>query len=429
MEKVKVYGYRWVVLVTFMLINGIMQMHWINFAPITTEAVKFYNVTTLQIGLFSMSFMIMFLFICIPASYVIDTYGIRIGVGIGAVLTAVFGMIKGIYADSYNAILIASFGLAVAQPFIMNAMTKVAAEWFPLEERATAAGLGALSQYLGFVVAMALTPVLFKLYGGLEGGGMKGMLMSYGYASLAIAILFFIFIKDRPPTPPTLRHEVRHKVFQGLKHMFKIKDMILLLILFFIGLGMFNAVTTWIEPLLGPRGINPEQAGLIGAAMIVGGIIGAVVIPILSDKQRKRKIYLVICMIGIIPGLLGMTFLNGFVPLLASGFVLGFFIMSAGPVGFQYGAEVSFPTPESTSQGMILFAGQVSGIIFIYLMDMFKNPVTGSMTASMIVFLVLMIGSALAAMAMKESPMIMTQTELMEKTEEVLEKIEGKTAG
>ncbi len=429
MEKVKVYGYRWVVLVTFMLINGIMQMHWINFAPITTEAVKFYNVTTLQIGLFSMSFMIMFLFICIPASYVIDTYGIRIGVGIGAVLTAVFGMVKGIYADSYNAILVASFGLAVAQPFIMNAMTKVAADWFPLEERATAAGLGALSQYLGFVVAMALTPILFKLYGGLEGGGMKGMLMSYGYASLAIAILFFIFIKDRPPTPPTLRHEVRHKVFQGLKHMFKIKDMILLLILFFIGLGMFNAVTTWIEPLLEPRGINPEQAGLIGAAMIVGGIIGAVVIPILSDKQRKRKAYLVICMLGIIPGLLGMTFLNGFVPLLASGFVLGFFIMSAGPVGFQYGAEVSFPTPESTSQGMILFAGQVSGIIFIYLMDKFKNPMTGSMTASMIVFLVLMLASAFAALAMKESPMIMTQRELMEKSEEVIEKIEEKTAG
>jgi MFS family permease len=423
MEKVKVYGYRWVVLATFMLVNGIIQMHWINFAPITTEAVKFYNVTPLQIGLFSMSFMIVFIFVCIPASYVIDTYGVRIGVGIGAVLTAVFGIVKGVYADSYNAILIASFGLAVGQPFIMNAMTKVAADWFPIEERATATGLGALSQYLGFVVAMALTPVLFKLQ------GMKGMLMSYGIASVVIAVLFFIFIRNNPPTPPTLKHEVRHSVFMGLKHMFKLKDMILLLILFFIGLGMFNAVTTWIEQILMPRGINPEQAGLIGAAMIVGGIIGAVVIPILSDKQRRRKPYLVICMLGIIPGLAGITFLNGFVPLLIAGFVLGFFIMSAGPVGFQYGAEVSFPTPESTSQGMIIFAGQVSGIIFIFAMDKFRNPVTGSMTPFMIAFLVLMIVSALAAVFMKESPMIMTQTELMEKTEEVLEKIDEGTAG
>jgi len=417
MEKVKVYGYRWVVLAVFMLVNGIIQMHWINFAPITTEAVKFYHVTPLQIGLFSMSFMIVFIFMCIPASYIIDTYGVRIGVGIGAVLTAIFGMVKGMYADSYNAILISSFGLAVGQPFIMNAMTKVAADWFALEERATAVGLGALSQYLGFVVAMALTPILFKIQ------GMKGMLMSYGIASVVIAVLFFIFIKDKPPTPPTLKHEVRHSVYIGLKHMFRIKDMVLLLILFFIGLGMFNAVTTWIEQILMPRGINAEQAGLIGAAMIVGGIIGAVIIPILSDKQRKRKPYLVLCMIGIVPGLTGLTFLSGFVPLLIAGFILGFFIMSAGPVGFQYAAEVSFPTPESTSQGMIILAGQISGIIFIFAMDKFRSPVTGSMTPFMIAFLVLMIVSALAAAFMKESPMIMSATELAEKAEEEIEKM------
>jgi len=415
MEKVKVYGYRWVVLAVFMLVNGMIQVHWIHFAPITTEAVKFYQVTPLQIGLFSMSFMIMFLFLCIPASYVIDTYGLRIGVGIGAVLTAIFGMVKGIYADNYTAVLIASFGLAVGQPFIMNAMTKVAAEWFPVQERATAAGLGALAQYLGFVVAMALTPVLFRHQ------GMQGMLMSYGIASVVTAALFLVFIQDRPPTSPDRRPEVRHAVLAGLKHLFRIKDMILLLFLFFMGLGMFNAVTTWIEQLLAPRGIDAEQAGLIGAAMIVGGILGAIVLPILSDVQRKRKRYLVVCMIGILPGLAGMTFLCGFVPLLVAGFVMGFFMMSAGPIGFQYGAEVSFPTPESTSQGIILLSGQISGILFIYAMDRFRDPVTGSMAPFMIAFLVFMVLSAVAAAFLKESPMILSAAELAEKTERAWE--------
>jgi MFS family permease len=409
-KKVRIYGYRWVVLAAFMLLNGVLQMHWINFAPITTEAIKFYHVPALKIGFLSMIFMVLFIFVSIPASYVIDTYGIRIGVGIGAVSAAVFGLLKGIYGDSYNAVLISSIGLAVGQPFVMNAVTRVAAEWFPIEERATASGLAALSDYIGFVAAMALTPVLIKTQ------GMKGMLMSYGMASLVISVLFFIFIKDRPPTPPTLRLEVRHSVFMGLKHMFRTKDMVLVLILFFIGLGIFNAVSTWIEQILAPRGISAEQAGLIGSSMVVGGIIGALILPILSDRQRKRKPYLVICMAGIIPGLIGMTFLSGFLPLLASSFVLGFFIMSAGPIGFQYGAEVSFPTPESTSQGMMIFAGQVSGIIFIFAMDKFKNPVTGSMTPFMIAFIVLMIVSAIAAAFLKESPMILSATELAEKS-------------
>jgi sugar phosphate permease len=264
---------------------------------------------------------------------------------------------------------------------------------------------------------MALTPILFKSL------GMKEMLMSYGIASVVIGVIFFIFIKDKPPTPPSLKHEVRHSVFVGLKHMFTIKDMILLLIFLFIGSGMFYAVSTWIDPILRPggtniRGVSIEQAGLIGAAIFIGGSIGAVIISILSDRLKMRKPFLVICMIGIIPGLAGFTFLNGFVPLLISGFVLGFFVMSTGPIAFQYGAEVGFPTPESTSQGILLLAGQISGVIFIFAMDKFRDPVTGSMTPSLIAFLVMMsISTVLAAILMKESPMIMSATEPAKKAE------------
>ena len=116
MEKMKVYGYQWVVLFVFALINAIVQIHWVNFASITGEAAAFYGVTPMQIGLLSMSFMIMYIFLCIPASYMIDTYGLRIGVGIGAALTGIFGLLKGIYATNYTIIFISQLGLAVAQP-------------------------------------------------------------------------------------------------------------------------------------------------------------------------------------------------------------------------------------------------------------------------------------------------------------------------
>ena len=43
-----------------------------------------------------------------------------------------------------------------------------------------------------------------------------------------------------------------------------------------------------------------------------------------------------------------------------------FFIISAGPIGFQYGAEKSHPASESTSQGLFLMVGQISGIIFVF---------------------------------------------------------------
>ena len=41
-------------LCAFMLITGINQARWITFAPVTSEAIKFYSTTDLAIGLLSL---------------------------------------------------------------------------------------------------------------------------------------------------------------------------------------------------------------------------------------------------------------------------------------------------------------------------------------------------------------------------------------
>ena len=73
-------------LFVYFLVNALMQIQWIIFAPITSEAVTFYNVPAMQIDLLSLIFMVVYIFISFPASYIIDTWGIRIGIGIGAAL-------------------------------------------------------------------------------------------------------------------------------------------------------------------------------------------------------------------------------------------------------------------------------------------------------------------------------------------------------
>ena len=45
--------------------------------------------------------------------------------------------------------------LAIGQPFILNAVTTVAARWFPVRERATASGMGSLAMYLGIFLGLA----------------------------------------------------------------------------------------------------------------------------------------------------------------------------------------------------------------------------------------------------------------------------------
>jgi MFS family permease len=397
-SEFRVYSSRWLILSVYMLMVAVNQLLWITFAPITGDAAKYYGVTDLKIGILSMCFMIVYIGVSIPASWAIDKYGIKIGVGIGALFTGIFGLVRGFAGQDYHMLLIAQIGIAVGQPFILNAITKLAARWFPMEERATAAGLGTLAMYIGILAGMTLTPYL------IIGSGIGGMLYIYGIISVLTSIVFIVLIKEGPPTAPCRPdQEERSLVVDGFRQTLRTRDFIWLMVIFFIGLGVFNSVTTWIEDILRPRGFSATQAGFTGGVMILGGIVGALIIPILSDHYKKRTPFIVIALIGATLGLAGITFATSYWQLLASGMGLGFFLLSSGPIGFQYGAEITYPASEGTSNGMLLLMGQISGIAFIFGMDFFKSSLTGSMTRSLVFLLGLMILSILMSFTLKES--------------------------
>ena len=394
-NEIKIYSYRWIILALYFLITMIIEIQWLTFASIATAAQDFYNATPLQIDFLSMIYMIVFIILSIPAAFIIDTYGLKKGLAIGAILTGIFSLMKAIFAESYLAVAIAQTGLAAAQPFILNALTKVGAQWFPRTERATVAGIGSLAQYIGIIIALAITPILISQNAnGLF--DLKNMLMIYGVISVLGSILLLLFFKEAPPTPPSTSEEaMRISPFAGMKIIFQSMDMKLVLIMFFIGLGIFNAVSTCIDQICG--NLSMEETGMVGGIMLVGGVLGALIIPPISDKLERRKPFLLICMAFMLPGLIGLTYFTAFIPLMISAFIFGFFIMSAGPIGFQYGAEKSYPAPESISQGFILLAGQISGILFVFGVNSI------GVFISMILFIILVVFNVFLTFRLSES--------------------------
>ena len=240
-EEFKVYSYRWVVLAAFMLVTMLIEVQWLTHAPVARAAEVFYAGqfnpdSIINIDFLSMLYLLVFLIFCIPASYIIDTYGIRLGTGIGAVLTGVFSLLKGFGGANFTVVVIAQIGLSVAQPFLLNAVTAVAVRWFPLKERGTAAGLAALAQYIGIILVMAVTPMLVVSSPDLPGygTGIDRMLKIYGIICAVGAAAALILIREKPPTPPSAEELQHKKFFAGLRHILKQRDMIITLLLFFI---------------------------------------------------------------------------------------------------------------------------------------------------------------------------------------------------
>jgi len=394
-QEYRLYKYRWVILAVFMFINLTIQILWIAYSPITVTAAAYYGVSDLKIGLLAMVFMIAFIPLSLPVSWAIDTYGYRKTVSLGAILMGVFGIVRGVVGTNYTWVLISTIGIAVAQPFLLNAWTTVPAKWFNLEFRATAVGLITLSNLIGTALGMVLTPIL------TETMSIPQVQLIYGVIAAFSALLFIIFARETPPTPPCPPGmEVRAFMIDGLKNAVKNKMFWYYLVVSFIGMGLFNGMTTWVEAIIRPRHFTTTDAGVLGALMLIGGLVGAVVLPPFSDKQHKRKKFLLIGILGAIPGLIGVTFAQSFWLICVSAFVMGFFITSISPIGMQYAAEITQPTPEGTSNGLIQLFGQAS-VVFVYTMEATKAA-DGSFTPALLLETGLLLVSAFLITRLKD---------------------------
>jgi len=398
-KPIKVYGYRWVVLGAFMMVNLAIQLLWISYAPVTGQAAALYGVTDLKIGFLSMLFMIAFIPLSVPVSWAIDTLGFRLSVGAGSALMGVFGIMRGLAGTNYALVFAATIGLAAAQPFLLNAWTKIPALWFPSKERATAVGLVTLANLVGTAAGMVLTPSL------AESLSIPTLQLYYGIFAAACAAVFIVVARERPATPPgDDASQVRSLMLDGLRHAFAVPSFRRYLIISFVGLGIFNGVTTWIEAIVRPRGFGPQEAGTLGAVMLVSGVVGAVILPALSDKSGKRKPFIGFGLALSIPGLAGLALAPTYPLLCLSAAVLGFFLTSVMPTGMQYASEVARPTPEGTSNGLIQLFGQAS-VVFVYMMEALRAA-DGSFTVAILAACAVLAACVLLVPSLKESKSI-----------------------
>ncbi len=197
----------------------------------------------------------------------------------------------------------------------------------------------------------------------------------YLFAGAAIisAVAYLAIARENPPSPagPVGSGE-KALMLDGLKDALRVPSFRLFLVVAFIGMGLFNGLMLLIGDIVGPRGFDPSKVANLGDLLLIGGLFGSVAIPALSDRTRKRKVWMLVGLLGSLPGLVGIAFATSFALLAVSSFALGFFLTSLMPVGMQYATEVTLPTPEGTTNGLIQLCGQFS-VVFVFMMQAMKG--------------------------------------------------------
>lgn len=422
MKSVRIYSYRWIVLVALMAVIMASEMQWLVLAPISRAAGAFYASqipaeSLIGPDLLTLIHLLVFIFISIPASLAIDKIGLKWTLRSSAILLALFSLLKGFGAHHFWTVVIAQIGLSIAHVLILNNVTLVTARWFPLRERGFAIGLVSFAQYLGLFLIMIISPSAvvsnpdFPGYG----EGIPQLLLWLGVATALGAIAVLFLFKEKPPTPSSLEPFEIDSFLSSFKLLLHKKHMGGFIAIFGLMWGLFNVFIAKIDSITAFIGVQNSN-GIVGVILLVGGMVGSVIVPLLSDYFRKRKLFFFISMVGIFVGVVvfaSIPLLDAFFSsstmfgFIAAG-MLGFFFQSAIPLGYQYASELSYPVQEASSQGVLLMNGHFIGVIIL----IFMNIHGGSLLEYVLIASVaLLFAAVLAVLFIKESPIIVTEDE------------------
>jgi predicted MFS family arabinose efflux permease len=307
-------------------------------------------------------------------------------------------MLRLVNTESFTVLLISQIGIAIGQPFVLNGITKLVATWFPQKEEATAVGLGSLALLVGMMVGLGATPALVQFL------GFDTMLLIYGILGVLGILLFFWLVKPRPATPAR-EVEAQQEItgWRDIRHILKIRDFVILGFIALIGIGVFNGLAQWLETILGELQliVEPVQVTIILSALILSGILGCVVIPLISDKITKRKPFLLLASAVGAVSIIALMMAKGYAANVVNIVFLGFFLISALPIMLTMSAEITGARFAGISVGYLQLLGNAAAVAIVPIMESMRNT-TGQFIWPLAFIAGLLAISFILALVMKE---------------------------
>ncbi|KTF82870.1 hypothetical protein cypCar_00004233 [Cyprinus carpio] len=307
--ETRLYWRRFAVLAVFSLYSLVNAFQWIQYSIITNIFMDYYNVSSIAIDWLSVVYMVAYVPLIFPATWLLDKKGLR--------MTALLG-----------------------------------------------AGLNALGAWLGVAIGFLLPPVLVpNTADDKDLMGHNISIMFYGTAGVStlLFLLTIFVIKDRPPLPPSKAQAVLstgpaedYSYKKSIINLFKNKPFILLLISYGIMTGSFYSVSTLLNQMIITHYPMWSHFGTFWQNIV--------------DKQGPfllltTLIVYVLSFIGMVVFTFTLNLGNLLVIFFTAG-VLGFFMTGYLPIGFEFGVEITYPESEGTSSGLLNAFAQVFGIIF-----------------------------------------------------------------
>jgi predicted MFS family arabinose efflux permease len=342
------------VVIAYSLVAAATQILWLTFAPIDTSAAQHYGVSTGAIGWLAEIFPLLYVVLALPAGRLLDA-GFRPALAGGAGLVALGGLLR-LGGQTFAWAMAGQVAVAVAQPLILNAVGKLAADYLPVEERPAGIAVGASAGFAGMLIALLLGPTL----GG--GGHIERLLVVEAILAVAAAAILVWELREPAPNegPDEELAAVEGRAVRALWARPQMRNMAGLV---FVGFGVFVALTTWLQTLLEPAGVSEGAAGALLVGMLVFGMVGCAILPPLVDRRGAERAFM---RAAALTAIVGPTLLGLATPTPARAVILaamGFVLLPALPIILTAAERLSGPTQAGTAGAIVWLAGNLGGLV------------------------------------------------------------------
>ena len=341
----------WGVVAAFAAVVACTQMLWLTFAPIDTDAAADFGVSKNTIGLLALVFPLLYVLLALPAGIALDRW-FRATLVAGAALTAVGALLR-LVSATFAWVLVGQVTVAVAQPFVLNALTKTATGYLPHRVRPAGIAVASAAQFLGALAALAMGPLLASSH------DLGPLLPVQAAMACAAAAALAAGLRRAPSTvgPPAAIGMAEAREVWAVALIRRLAW------LAFVGVGVFNALGTWLQPILHHDKISSSAAGAMLAGMLAAGIAGCAVVPTLVARRRAERRYLTAAVTWVAACCVGLATLHTVVVadvlLIAA---LGFVLLAALPVMLELTERRMGPSG-GVATGILLLVGNAGGLL------------------------------------------------------------------
>ncbi|HXD80770.1 MAG TPA: MFS transporter [Candidatus Acidoferrum sp.] len=342
---------RWAVLGAYALLAACTQLLWLTFAAVDTRSASVMKVDVGTVGDLAAIFPFIYVVLALPTGRWLDA---RFGqaLGTGALLTGAGAVIRVVSPTSFGWQLAGQLVIAAGQPLVLNSITKVAARYFAPSERATAISVGTAALFVGILAAVLMAGPLF------DAGGLSLLLGVQAAAAVVATALVLVALRAPLAFPDDPSVSLSLRWLTGDRFMWVLAALV------FIGMGTYNAIATWLQPILAHFGEGGSAGNLI-AVMTFAGIVGAAVLPTpIAARNRRREMLLAALVVSAV-SFAAIAFSHNVLWIGAWLFVEGFLLLASLPVVLDWSDVHAGPERQGAAVGFLMMAGNLGGLLLV----------------------------------------------------------------